>query len=158
MPPTWSTSGIEKQQDIREGVKALQARLKEFLPYLQDLAAKGPERETYKDNLDDAIEATQDAAKECGKSREGNGAAAGAAQTVVRAFLKIHRGTPPRPSALPGGDRIFQRIFTRLGCQGRPPQFHVELYPTPISRTRCACGTTWPACGFPIFCATRLCR
>lgn len=33
------------------------------------------------------------------------------------------------PIALLGGDRIFQRIFTRLGCQGRPPQFHVELYP-----------------------------
>jgi hypothetical protein len=31
--------------------------------------------------------------------------------------------------ALPGGDRVFQRIFTRLGCQGRPPQFQVELYP-----------------------------
>jgi hypothetical protein len=31
--------------------------------------------------------------------------------------------------ALPGGERIFQRIFTRLGCQGRPPQFLVELYP-----------------------------
>ena len=29
----------------------------------------------------------------------------------------------------PGGDRIFQRIFTRLNCHGRPPQFHVELYP-----------------------------
>jgi hypothetical protein len=34
-----------------------------------------------------------------------------------------------RPTALPGGDRIFQRIFTRLGCQGRPPAFIVELYP-----------------------------
>jgi hypothetical protein len=34
-----------------------------------------------------------------------------------------------RPNALPGGDRIFQRIFTRLGCQGRPPTFIVELYP-----------------------------
>ena len=32
-------------------------------------------------------------------------------------------------AALVGGDRIFQRIFTRLGCQGRPPQFQVELYP-----------------------------
>jgi len=31
--------------------------------------------------------------------------------------------------ALPGGDRVFQRIFTRLGCHGRPPQFQVELYP-----------------------------
>jgi hypothetical protein len=33
------------------------------------------------------------------------------------------------PAALLGGDRIFQRIFTRLGCLGRPPQFQVELYP-----------------------------
>jgi hypothetical protein len=60
--------GIEKQQDIRGGVKALGARLKEFLPYLQDLSANGPERETYKDNLDDAIEATQDAAKDVEKA------------------------------------------------------------------------------------------
>ncbi len=36
---------------------------------------------------------------------------------------------PRSPFALPGGDRIFQRIFTRLGCQGRPPAFVVELYP-----------------------------
>ena len=36
---------------------------------------------------------------------------------------------PQRASHLPGGDRIFQRIFTRLGCQGRPPAFFVELYP-----------------------------
>lgn len=33
------------------------------------------------------------------------------------------------PVTFSGGDRIFQRIFTRLGCQGRPPQFQVELYP-----------------------------
>src|SRR5258708_28656608 len=60
--------GIEKQEDIREGVKAMQARLKEFLPYLRELSANGPERETYKENLDDAIEATQDAAKEVEKA------------------------------------------------------------------------------------------
>jgi len=35
----------------------------------------------------------------------------------------------PQPSTLLGGDRIFQRIFTRLGCQGRPPNFLVELFP-----------------------------
>jgi hypothetical protein len=41
------------------------------------------------------------------------------------------RATRKRSSAagLPGGDRIFHRIFTRLGCQGRPPHFVVELYP-----------------------------
>jgi hypothetical protein len=35
----------------------------------------------------------------------------------------------PGPAAFLGADRIFQRIFTRLGCQGRPPQFQVEFYP-----------------------------
>lgn len=60
--------GIEKQEDIREGVKELQARIKDFLPYLQGLAAGGPERETYKDNLDDAIAATRDAAKDVEKA------------------------------------------------------------------------------------------
>ena len=60
--------GIEKQQDIRGGLKALQAGIKEFLPYLQGLAANGPEHETYKGNLEDAIEATQDAAKDVDKA------------------------------------------------------------------------------------------
>jgi hypothetical protein len=60
--------GIEKQQDIRAGVKAMQAGIKEFLPYLQGLAMNGPERETYKENLEDAIEATQDAAKDLDKA------------------------------------------------------------------------------------------
>jgi chromosome segregation ATPase len=60
--------GIEKQEDIRDGLKALQARLKESLPYLQELEEKGPELDTYKDNLDDAIEATQDALKEVEKA------------------------------------------------------------------------------------------
>lgn len=62
--------GIEKQEDIREGVKTMQAKLKEFLPYLQDLAAKGPELDTYKDNLEDAIEATQDAQKDVDKAAQ----------------------------------------------------------------------------------------
>jgi hypothetical protein len=60
--------GVDKQQDIRAGVKALQAGIKEFLPYLQGLAANGVERETYKENLDDAIEATKDAAMEVEKA------------------------------------------------------------------------------------------
>ena len=45
---------------------------------------------------------------------------------TVPASRTSHAG---RAAALLGGERIFQRIFTRLGCQGRPPQFHVELYP-----------------------------
>jgi hypothetical protein len=60
--------GIEKQQDIRAGVKAMEAGIKIFLPYLKDLALNGLERETYKENLEDAIEATQDAAKDVDKA------------------------------------------------------------------------------------------
>jgi hypothetical protein len=30
---------------------------------------------------------------------------------------------------VPGGERIFQRIYTRLGCAGRPPHFMVEYHP-----------------------------
>jgi len=29
----------------------------------------------------------------------------------------------------PGGAALFQRMFTRLGCHGRPPRFRVEFYP-----------------------------
>ncbi len=32
-------------------------------------------------------------------------------------------------SAVPGGARIFHRLYTRLGCQGRPPHFVVEYFP-----------------------------
>ena len=39
------------------------------------------------------------------------------------------KGKRPLPASFPGADRIFHRIFTRLGCKGRPPQFVVELYP-----------------------------
>jgi hypothetical protein len=33
------------------------------------------------------------------------------------------------PRTVPGGARLFQRLFTRLGFQGRPPHFIVEYYP-----------------------------
>ena len=32
-------------------------------------------------------------------------------------------------SHFPGGAALFQRMFTRLGCHGRPPRFRVEFYP-----------------------------
>lgn len=40
--------------------------------------------------------------------------------------MKSSRGQSKR---VPGGDRIFQRIYTRLGCEGRPPQFLVDFHP-----------------------------
>ena len=30
---------------------------------------------------------------------------------------------------VPGGAALCQRVFTRLGCAGRPPRFRVEFYP-----------------------------
>jgi hypothetical protein len=42
---------------------------------------------------------------------------------------KKHR-TPRRASSpVSGGAALFQRVFTRLGCDGRPPRFRVEFYP-----------------------------
>src|SRR5258707_5802251 len=35
----------------------------------------------------------------------------------------------PKTSLVPGGSPLFQRVFTRLGCDGRPPRFRVEFYP-----------------------------
>src|SRR5262245_43575789 len=34
-----------------------------------------------------------------------------------------------KPEFFPGGAPLFQRMFTRLGCDGRPPRFRVEFYP-----------------------------
>ncbi len=37
---------------------------------------------------------------------------------------------PPRISIrVPDGEAIFQRMFTRIGCNERPPHFQVEFYP-----------------------------
>ena len=34
-----------------------------------------------------------------------------------------------KSSTVPGGAALFQRVYTRLGCAGRPPRFRVEFYP-----------------------------
>ena len=62
--------GIEKQENIRQGIDLMAARTKEFLAVLEKLSTDGPERELYKDNLDDAIEGTQDAMNEAEKAKK----------------------------------------------------------------------------------------
>jgi chromosome segregation ATPase len=59
---------IDKQQDVRQGIKEMQAKGKEFLTYLEELSKNGPELDSYKSNLDDAIEATRDALKDAEKA------------------------------------------------------------------------------------------
>jgi len=55
--------GVEKQEDIREAVKQMHDQAPAFLAYLKEIEAKKGEAENYKDNLDDAIESTNDALK-----------------------------------------------------------------------------------------------
>ncbi len=46
------------------------SRAKEFLVVLEKLSADGPEKELYKDNLDDAIEGTRDAMNDAEKAKK----------------------------------------------------------------------------------------
>jgi len=62
--------GIEKQENIRQGVDLMTARTKEFLAVLEKLSTEGAERELYKDNLDDAIEGTRDAMNDAEKAKK----------------------------------------------------------------------------------------
>jgi SprT-like family protein len=39
------------------------------------------------------------------------------------------KGMKREKSLVPGGSPLLQRVFTRLGCEGRPPRFRVEYYP-----------------------------
>lgn len=62
--------GIEKQENIRKGIDLMASRTKDFLPILEKFSADGPELETYKENLDDAIEGTRDAMNDAEKAKK----------------------------------------------------------------------------------------
>jgi len=62
--------GIEKQENIRQGIDLMTSRTKEFLVVLEKLSADGPNRELYKENLDDAIEGTHDAMNDAEKAKK----------------------------------------------------------------------------------------
>jgi hypothetical protein len=64
--------GVEKQEDVRDAIKAVQTQAPEFLSYLKNLSAKGPERNTYKENLDDAIASAEDAVHSAENSSKEN--------------------------------------------------------------------------------------
>ena len=63
--------GVDKQQDIRDAIKEMQARAPEFLAYLKELSAKA-EAARYKDNIDDAIDATNDAIRDAADALKEN--------------------------------------------------------------------------------------
>ena len=62
--------GIQKQQNIREGVDLMATKSKEFLEQLNKIKTDGKEIEVYKDNLDDAIEGTTDAMNEAERAKK----------------------------------------------------------------------------------------
>ena len=45
--------------------------------------------------------------------------------TPAKRLASMRRESP----LVPGGGPLFQRVFTRLNCDGRPPRFRVEFYP-----------------------------
>lgn len=51
----------EKQIDIRDALKMMKAKDQEFLATLQKYEKSGPELDTYRETLEDAIEGTMDA-------------------------------------------------------------------------------------------------
>jgi hypothetical protein len=55
---------VERQTNIRDALKELQTKGKEFLATLEKLSKEGPELDTYKETLGDAIEGTRDALKD----------------------------------------------------------------------------------------------
>jgi hypothetical protein len=61
--------GIHKQENIRKGIDLMASKAKEFLAILNKLSTEGNERELYKENLDDAIEGTNDALKEAEQAK-----------------------------------------------------------------------------------------
>ncbi|HEV3220643.1 MAG TPA: hypothetical protein VGZ48_12785 [Candidatus Acidoferrales bacterium] len=60
----------ERQRDIRSGLKAIETKGKEDLAYLQELQKSGAELDRYKDTLEDAIDATQDAISDAQKAEK----------------------------------------------------------------------------------------
>jgi hypothetical protein len=51
-------------------VDLIASKTKEFLEILKKIAAEGKEIEVYKDNIDDAIEGTQDAVNDAEKAKK----------------------------------------------------------------------------------------
>jgi len=64
--------GVNKQQDIRDAIKEMQGRAPEFLAYLKELSAKGQAVAPFKENLDDSIDATNDAIKDAAEAIKEN--------------------------------------------------------------------------------------
>jgi hypothetical protein len=62
--------GLEKQQNVRQGIDLMSSKTKDFLLTLQKIQADALDIDIYKNNLDDAIEGTTDAMNEAEKAKK----------------------------------------------------------------------------------------
>ncbi len=62
--------GVEKQENVRGGIDLISARMKEYLEVLKKIKAEGKEIDVYGDNLDDALEGTEDAMNDAEKAKK----------------------------------------------------------------------------------------
>jgi len=62
--------GLEKQENVRAGIDLMATKTKEFLDALTKISEEKVEMETYKDNLQDAIEGTRDAMNDAEKAKK----------------------------------------------------------------------------------------
>lgn len=62
--------GIEKQQNVRAGVDLIATKTKEYLGVLKKIQTEAKEIDVYKENLDDAIDGTQDALNDAEKAKK----------------------------------------------------------------------------------------
>jgi hypothetical protein len=62
--------GLEKQENVRAGIDLMASKTKEFLDALNKISEDKVEIETYKDNLQDAIEGTRDALNDAEKAKK----------------------------------------------------------------------------------------
>ncbi|MGH9714730.1 MAG: hypothetical protein ACRD5M_15665 [Candidatus Acidiferrales bacterium] len=60
----------EKQADIRSALKLMKSKGQQFLDVLEKLDQGGPEFDTYKDTLEDAVEGTKDALADVDKAEK----------------------------------------------------------------------------------------
>ena len=60
----------EKQADIRAALKLMKSKAQQFLEVLEKLNQGGPEFDTYKDTLEDAVEGTKDALADIEKAEK----------------------------------------------------------------------------------------
>ncbi len=62
--------GREKQEEVRNSIKLMKEKAAEFLTYLKPLLENGPQLETYRFTLEDAILGTEEALAEAKKAEE----------------------------------------------------------------------------------------